>query len=237
MINNSEAPYIIVAIDSHDAQSANELVKQFNPKLCRLKIGSILFTREGPALIESWQKMGFSVFLDLKFHDIPQTVAGACRMAAALGVWMVNVHLVGGRRMLVAAQNEIAKLPAHARPLLTGVTVLTSLEESDLIEVGVDHKIKDWVLQLALLGESVGLDGVVCSPEEISMLRQRVNPQFLLVTPGIRLTADRVDDQRRMMTPEAALSKGANYLVIGRPITQAKSPIAALQQIISEITN
>lgn len=232
---SSRSPRVIVAIDFPSIEPARKLVAQLNPKLCHLKVGSVLFTHYGPALIEEWQNLGFSIFLDLKFHDIPQTVAGACRAAAELGVWMVNLHMSAGQDVLLAAREEMSIFPASKRPLLIGVTVLTSLNENDLRTIGVNSDLPAYVLRLATMAHVAGLDGVVCSPLEIALLRTTLKKPFVLVTPGIRLTSESNDDQKRIATPKAAISAGADYLVIGRPITQAEDPLRVLESIAADI--
>ncbi len=224
-------PRIIIALDHSTDKEVLAFVEQLNPTLCRLKIGSILFTHYGPSLIEKLMQRGFSVFLDLKFHDIPQTVAGACRSAAELGVWMVNVHVSGGRDMLMAARQALDELPKMRRPLLIGVTILTSLSAEDLLSLGQQNSVQTQVLRLALLAHETGLNGVVCSAQEAELLRGQLPADFLLVTPGIRLSDDAVSDQKRVMTPEAAWSAGADYLVIGRSITQAIEPLKVLEHV------
>jgi len=226
---------IIVALDYADAVSALALVERLDPALCRLKVGKELFTVAGPELVRALVARGFEVFLDLKFHDIPNTVAAACRAAAGLGVWMVNVHASGGRRMMTAAQEALAGLPN--RPLLIAVTVLTSMSADDLGEVGIADAPADQVLRLARLTQACKLDGVVCSAQEAAMLRADLGHDFRLVTPGIRPAGSEVGDQRRVMTPAEALRAGATDLVIGRPITAAADPLAALKQIQSDIQN
>jgi len=226
---------IIVALDYADAASALALVARLDPALCRLKVGKELFTVAGPDLVRTLVARGFEVFLDLKFHDIPNTVAAACRAAAGLGVWMVNVHASGGRRMMTAAQEALADLPKP--PLLIAVTVLTSMSAEDLREVGVADAPADQVLRLARLTQACKLDGVVCSAQEAAMLRAELGTDFRLVTPGIRPAGAEVGDQRRVMTPAEALRAGASDLVIGRPITAAPDPLAALKQIQLEIQN
>jgi orotidine-5'-phosphate decarboxylase len=226
---------IIVALDFPDAVSALALVERLDPALCRLKVGKELFTVAGPELVRVLVARGFEVFLDLKFHDIPNTVAAACRAAAGLGVWMMNVHASGGRRMMTAAQEALAGLPQ--RPLLIAVTVLTSMSAEDLGEIGMFDAPADQVLRLARLTQACRLDGVVCSAQEASMLRAELGADFRLVTPGIRPAGAEVGDQRRVMTPAEALQAGATDLVIGRPITAAPDPLAALKQIQSEIQN
>ena len=224
---------IIVALDYPDAQPALELVARLDPALCRLKVGKELFTRSGPQLVEQLMQRGFEVFLDLKFHDIPNTTAQACKAAAALGVWMLNVHALGGRKMMEAAREAVAL--AARPPKLIAVTVLTSMAQQDLAELGIQATPAEMVLRLALLAKDSGLDGVVCSAQEAAMLRQHVPQEFCLVTPGIRPADASADDQSRIMTPRAALQNGSSYLVIGRPITKAVDPLLALQNIHKEI--
>ena len=226
---------IIVALDFADAASAMTLVERLAPALCRLKVGKELFTAAGPELVRALVARGFEVFLDLKFHDIPNTVAAACRAAAGLGVWMLNVHASGGRRMMEAAREALTDLP-HP-PLLIAVTVLTSMSAEDLNEVGVTGSPADQVLRLARLTQACRLDGVVCSAQEAAMLRAELGADFRLVTPGIRPPGAEAGDQRRVMTPAEALRAGATDLVIGRPITGAADPLAALKQIQSDIQN
>lgn len=224
---------ILVALDYPDAASALALADRLTPELCRLKVGKELFTRSGPQLVESLQARGFEIFLDLKFHDIPNTVAGAVRAAAELGVWMVNVHASGGRRMMEAAAEAVAT--SASRPLLIGVTVLTSMTDEDLAELGYTQTAAERVQQLAALTRDCGLDGVVCSALEAPALRASCGEDFCLVTPGIRLAGDAAGDQRRVVTPADALARGATYLVIGRSITGAADPLAALQRVHAEI--
>ncbi|MDD3650591.1 orotidine-5'-phosphate decarboxylase [Immundisolibacter sp.] len=226
-------PPILIAVDRPDVAGALALVDRLDPALCRLKIGLELFTAAGPAAVEALQGRGFEVFLDLKFHDIPNTVAGACRSAAALGVWMINVHAGGGPRMLAAAAEAVAS--ARRRPILVGVTVLTSMDQAELAAVGVAADPAAQVLRLARCCADAGLDGVVCSPLEIAPLRAALGRGFTLVTPGIRGPGDAQGDQRRTLAPAAALAAGADYLVIGRPITAAADPAAALQSILASL--
>ncbi|MHB0983078.1 MAG: orotidine-5'-phosphate decarboxylase [Thiobacillus sp.] len=226
---------IIVALDFSDADSARALVARLDPALCRLKVGKELFTAAGPDLVRALVARGFEVFLDLKFHDIPNTVAAACRAAAGLGVWMLNVHASGGRRMMAAAQAALADLPKP--PLLIAVTVLTSMRAEDLGEVGISAAPADQVLRLARLAHACKLDGVVCSAQEAAMLRAELGAGFRLVTPGIRPAGAEAGDQRRVMTPAEALRAGATDLVIGRPVTAAADPLAALERIQSDIRN
>ncbi|MDR2874845.1 MAG: orotidine-5'-phosphate decarboxylase [Methylobacillus sp.] len=235
MRNDSKIPdpKIIVALDFAQAKPALELAARLDPALCRVKVGKELFTAEGPPLVEELVKRGFGVFLDLKFHDIPSTVAKACEAASRLGVWMLNVHASGGRAMMEAARASLEK-SAH-RPLLIAVTVLTSMDQTALCETGVAGNLQDQVLRLAQLAEQSGLDGVVCSAQEAALLRQHLRENFRLVTPGIRPANASKDDQSRIVTPADALKLGADYLVIGRPITQAPDPVAALRAICEEI--
>jgi orotidine-5'-phosphate decarboxylase len=224
---------VIVALDFASAQPALELVARLSPDLCRLKVGKELFTRSGPVLVENLQQRGFEVFLDLKFHDIPNTVAAAVRAAAELGVWMVNIHASGGRRMMKAAVAELEGL-AH-KPLLIGVTVLTSMSDADLAELGYGETVAQRVQRLAALAANCGLDGVVCSALEAEALREARGDGFCLVTPGIRLAGDAAGDQRRVVTPADALALGSDYLVIGRSITAAADPLAALHRVHCEL--
>ncbi|PTN12099.1 orotidine-5'-phosphate decarboxylase [Nitrosomonas aestuarii] len=225
-------PRIIVALDFSSAEKALNLATQLNPELCRLKVGKELFTVAGPNLVKQLTREGFDIFLDLKFHDIPNTVAKACKAAADLGVWMMNVHALGGKKMLVAAREAVP--PGTAR--LIAVTLLTSMNQDDLNDVGLQGEPEQIVLRLARLTQNCGLDGVVCSALEVSNLRQHLNTGFNLVTPGIRLEADSLDDQKRVATPSTAIKNGADYLVIGRPITQAKDPLLVLQKLNQSIT-
>lgn len=225
---------VIVALDFPADQPALELVERLTPRLCRLKVGKALFTRCGPVLVETLQQRGFDVFLDLKFHDIPNTVAAAVRAAGELGVWMVNVHIGGGRRMMEAAFESVQHCARP--PLLIGVTVLTSLSDQDLAELGYAESTAERVLRLASLAAASGLDGVVCSALEAPQLRRALGETFCLVTPGIRLAGDAAGDQRRVLTPAQAVAAGADYLVIGRSVTGAADPLAALERVHSEIT-
>ena len=229
----SLGPQIIVALDFADRERVRALVSQLDPSRCRLKVGKELFTHAGPGMVSELCTGGFEVFLDLKFHDIPNTVARACQVAADLGVWMVNVHASGGRKMLEAARDAVSR--ADRPPLLIAVTVLTSLDIGDLREIGWQGSVEDQVVRLAELTHSSGLDGVVCSPLEVALLRARFGNDFQLVTPGIRPTGSGMNDQSRTLTPRQALDAGANYLVVGRPITGADDPLAALAAIEAEI--
>lgn len=220
---------VIVALDFNHAQEALHFARRLNPALCQLKIGKELYTASGRSLAESLINQGFKLFLDLKYHDIPHTVAQACKVAAQMGIWMLDIHVLGGRRMMEAAMNALSQF--HHRPLLVGVTILTSMETSDLHELGLAGSPNEWVLHLATLAKNSGLDGVVCSPHEAAELRSSLGQKFILVTPGVRLNKVIADDQRRIMLPEEALVAGSDYLVMGRPITQAEDPVAILQKI------
>ena len=226
-------PRIIVALDYASATEAQQLVARLNPSRCKLKVGKELFVSAGPAFVTGLVDQGYGVFLDLKFHDIPHTVAAACRAAAKLGVWMLNVHALGGHAMLSAAREAVECVPA--RPLLIGVTVLTSLQDEDLAEVGVIGTALEEVTRLAQLSHRCGLDGVVCSAREVAQLRRDRGASFLLVTPGIRPALAAPGDQARVATPHETMQNGASYLVIGRPITQAPDPLAALAAIQREV--
>jgi orotidine-5'-phosphate decarboxylase len=227
-------PRIIVALDYANAADALAIVDRLAPELCRLKVGKELFTRSGPDLVHALVGRGFDVFLDLKFHDIPNTVAQACRAAADLGVWMMNVHAQGGRKMMSAARAALDEY-GERRPLLIAVTILTSLGAEDIAEVGLTGSPADNVLRLATLARDCALDGVVCSPQEASALSKALGADFRLITPGVRPTGSAQDDQRRVMTPADAIAAGASYLVIGRPITQAPDPVAVLRAIDAEL--
>ncbi len=224
---------IIVALDYPQAAPALELVQRLEPSLCRLKVGKELFTVAGPQFVEQLQKRGFDVFLDLKFHDIPNTTAQACKAAASLGVWMVNVHALGGRHMMETAREALENVAN--RPKLIAVTVLTSMAQEDLQSIGITASPAEMVSRLAGLAKDSGLDGVVCSAQEASALRQQCGKDFCLVTPGIRPANAAANDQSRIMTPRAALEAGSSYLVIGRPITQAGDPLTALKEISQDI--
>jgi len=225
---------IVVALDFKQKSAALDLISQLDPALCRLKVGKEMFTHFGPAFVSELHRRQFEVFLDLKFHDIPNTVAKAVQAAADLGVWMVNVHACGGSRMMVAAKEALEQF-GQTKPLLIAVTVLTSMEQSDLTELGIALSPAEQVQKLAALTAKSGLDGVVCSAQEATLLKQQFGTNFCLVTPGIRPAFANADDQKRVMTPQQALKAGVDYLVIGRPITKAADPLAALQAIYQEI--
>jgi orotidine-5'-phosphate decarboxylase len=226
-------PKIIIALDYPQAAQALALADRLDPTQCRLKVGKEMFTASGPALVEQLMKRGFEIFLDLKFHDIPNTTAQACKAAAGLGVWMVNVHALGGRKMMEAAREAVANC-TH-QPKLIAVTMLTSMAQEDLADIGIAATPAEMVLRLATLARDSGLDGVVCSAQEAALLRERCGSEFCLVTPGIRPAQAALDDQSRVMTPQEALKAGSSYLVIGRPITKADDPLAALAAINREI--
>lgn len=224
---------VIVALDFPAQAPALELARQLDPQQCRLKVGKELFTRSGPAVVEALQTLGFDVFLDLKFHDIPNTTAMAVKAAAELGVWMVNVHCSGGLKMMAACR-DVLEQHSGPVPLLIGVTVLTSMEQSDLAGLGLDVQPSEQVLRLAKLAHEAGLDGLVCSAQEAQALKQQW-ADSLLVTPGIRPVGSAADDQKRILTPAQALANGSDYLVIGRPITQAASPLDTLNRIVAQL--
>lgn len=223
-------PKVIVALDFNQKEKALALVEQLEPTQCRLKIGKEMFTWLGPDFVRQLVAMGFDIFLDLKFHDIPNTVAKACKAAAELGVWMVNVHASGGTKMMRRVVEELAPYGEN-RPKLIAVTVLTSMGEEDLTEQGIGVSPEQRVLELAKLTKDAGFDGVVCSAQEAVLLREKLGNDFLLVTPGIRPAGSDVADQKRVMTPEKAMEVGVDYMVIGRPITQSESPLDSLKAI------
>lgn len=229
----SQSP-IVVALDYDNASDAIALADRLNPSQCRLKVGKELFTSAGPSVVEALMKRDFDVFLDLKFHDIPNTCAKAVKAAAELGVWMVNVHACGGQRMMEAARNELENFTAP--PLLIAVTVLTSMDADDLAGLGVTVSPQEQVLKLAKLAQNSGMDGVVCSAQEASVMRDQAGSDFCLVTPGIRPAGSAANDQRRIVTPQQALAWGSHYLVIGRPITQAENPAEACASILNDIS-
>ena len=225
---------VIVALDYDDQHQALALADRLDPTFCRLKVGKELFTAAGPSIVKNLSDRGFDIFLDLKFHDIPNTVAKAIGAAADLGVWMANVHASGGSRMMSAAKKALDSKGSEM--LLIGVTVLTSMDASDLEEVGVRRNPSAQVLHLAELAKNSGLDGVVCSAQEAKLLKESLGPAFKLVTPGIRLANSAADDQRRILTPADAVALGSDYLVIGRPITQSTDPLATLLEINRSLT-
>jgi len=225
---------IVVALDYQSADQAIAMSSQLDPQRCRLKVGKELFTAAGPQLVEKLQHQGFEVFLDLKFHDIPNTVAKAVLAAARMGVWMVNVHASGGAEMMQTTQAALKEKGGH-QPLLIAVTVLTSMDAAGLIATGIHQTPAERVLSLARLSQESGFDGVVCSAQESALLKAELGNDFKLVTPGIRPSFAAVGDQKRIMTPAQAMSAGSDYLVIGRPITQAEQPMKALELIEQEL--
>ena len=228
-------PKVIVALDYPDSEQALDFSRKVKPEQCRLKVGKELFTSAGPVLVETLIGQGFDVFLDLKFHDIPNTVRQACAAAARLGVWMLNVHTLGGKAMMQAAREGVECVAQ--RPFLIGVTVLTSLSNEDLGQLGIEKPLPQLVEQLTRSAIDSGLDGVVCSAQEARALRASIGESALLVTPGIRPEWAQSDDQSRIMTPQQALADGASYLVIGRPITRHENPKAALETINESIVS
>ena len=227
-------PRIVVAMDFDNADQCLTMAKRLSPQDCRLKVGKELFTVCGPKIVEQLMGLGFEIFLDLKFHDIPSTTSKAVNAAAELGVWMVNVHASGGERMMIAAR-EVLERRTGKVPLLIAVTVLTSMEASDLSGIGIACAPDEQVMRLASLTQDCGLDGVVCSAQEAAFMRARFGDKFCLVTPGIRLATSPSDDQRRTLTPAAAIAAGSSYLVVGRPITQSPNPAETCQSIIHSL--
>ena len=224
---------IVVALDFPGFEQAMAMARQLNPQDCRVKVGKELFTRCGPQVVDALHQLGFEVFLDLKFHDIPNTTAMAVKAAAEMGVWMVNVHCSGGLKMMAACREVLEQHPG-AKPLLIGVTVLTSMEQGDLAGIGLDVAPQEQVLRLAGLAEQAGLDGLVCSAQEAQALKQQW-PAGRLVTPGIRSAGTASDDQKRILTPAQAMQAGSDYLVIGRPVTRADDPAAAVRDILASL--
>lgn len=230
------APRLIVALDFSKRSEVMNFLSAISPSICALKVGSELFTQLGPDFVHQLVQAGYKVFLDLKFHDIPNTVARACKVAAQLGVWMVNVHASGGFDMMKAAREAIDD-QGDKRPLLIAVTVLTSMNESVLPSVGVTSSINDHVKRLALLSQQAGLDGVVCSAHEAGSIKTLCGSDFLTVTPGIRLANDGLNDQVRVMDPITAIKAGSDYLVMGRSITAAKSPSTVISSVLATLSN
>ncbi|AFP84598.1 orotidine-5'-phosphate decarboxylase [secondary endosymbiont of Ctenarytaina eucalypti] len=225
---------VIVALDYADVSQTLAFVDKVEPKQCRLKVGKALFTQAGPRLVDDLQQRGFEVFLDLKFYDIPNTVGKAVNAAAALGVWMINVHASGGKRMMLAAREALVPFGANASALIA-VTVLTSMNDEDLRSIGITDSASDYAVRLAILAKECGLDGVVCSARDAARLHIACGDAFQLVTPGIRSAGSDSDDQRRVMTPLQAQLAGVDYMVIGRPITQSADPSSALEAILKEL--
>ncbi|MDI9246900.1 orotidine-5'-phosphate decarboxylase [Marinobacter sp. CHS3-4] len=232
---NTNDPRIVVALDFPSDKPALALVDQLDPAKCRLKVGKELFTRSGPELVRALGRRGFEVFLDLKFHDIPNTTAAAVEAAADLGVWMVNVHASGGEKMMIACRERLDGF-GKERPLLIAVTVLTSMGADDLAGIGINDEPETQVSRLATLTRNCGLDGVVCSAQEAPALKAEQGADFKLVTPGIRPPSADKGDQQRIMTPTDAIKAGSDYLVVGRPITQAPDPLKALEAIHTEVS-
>lgn len=233
-MNKMHDPKIVVALDFDQQTKAINFIDKIDPQLCRLKVGKEMFTHFGPDFVKQLVTKNFDVFLDLKFHDIPNTVAKACQAAADLGVWMVNVHASGGPKMMAAAHQALQEY-ATQRPKLIAVTVLTSMDQDELNAIGINKSLQQHVLALASLAQSSGLDGVVCSAQEAKLLKSSLGSNFELVTPGIRPKGSDSGDQSRIMTPPEAIAAGVDYLVIGRPITQATDPVAALMAINTSI--
>ncbi|RZF84420.1 orotidine-5'-phosphate decarboxylase [Pseudoalteromonas sp. CO325X] len=229
-MSSVDSKKVLIALDYDDQDKALAFVKQLSPSTCRLKVGKEMFTLFGPGFVKQLVDLGFDVFLDLKFHDIPNTVAKAVTAAAKLGVWMVNVHASGGVAMMEKAKAALTPFGDKA-PLLIAVTVLTSMDEIQLKQLGIDKSPQEQVLYLAKLAHQAGLDGVVCSAQEAQLLKSQLGSEFTLVTPGIRPAGSDAGDQKRIMTPERAVASGSDYLVIGRPITQAADPVAVLTEI------
>ncbi|WP_278405003.1 orotidine-5'-phosphate decarboxylase [Pseudoalteromonas ruthenica] len=229
-MSSVDSKKVLIALDYDDQDKALAFVKQLSPSTCRLKVGKEMFTLFGPDFVKQLVDLGFDVFLDLKFHDIPNTVAKAVTAAAKLGVWMVNVHASGGVAMMEKAKAALTPFGDKA-PLLIAVTVLTSMDEIQLKQLGIDKSPQEQVLYLAKLAHQAGLDGVVCSAQEAQLLKSQLGSEFTLVTPGIRPAGSDAGDQKRIMTPERAVASGSDYLVIGRPITQAVDPVAVLTEI------
>ncbi|AMP89926.1 orotidine-5'-phosphate decarboxylase [Legionella pneumophila] len=227
-------PKLIVALDFDNHDNALQLVDKLDPSHCALKVGSELFTLLGPQFVKELVRREFKVFLDLKFHDIPNTVAKACHSAAELGVWMINVHAIGGLKMLQAAKESL-KTYGQDKPLLIAVTVLTSFEEAELASVGISNSLPEQATHLAMLAREAGLDGVVSSAHEVKIIKQKCGENFITVTPGIRLPNNLKDDQSRVMTPQQAIREGSDFLVIGRPITQASNPYEVVSAILRDL--
>ncbi|WP_299076833.1 orotidine-5'-phosphate decarboxylase [uncultured Paraglaciecola sp.] len=236
VVSSNADPKVVVALDFDRVHNAQSFADKLDPALCKLKVGKEMFTHFGPSFVKTLVDRNFDVFLDLKFHDIPNTVAKACQAAADLGVWMVNVHASGGPKMMAHAMESLESYGAN-RPFLIAVTVLTSMDQQQLAAIGIDSTPAQQVLKLAKLTHSCGLDGVVCSAQESSLLKAEVATDFQLVTPGIRPEGAAQGDQLRIMTPKQAIQAGSDYLVIGRPITQSADPLSALMEINNSIVS
>ena len=225
---------VLIALDYDDQETALAFVKQLSPDTCRLKVGKEMFTYFGPEFVKELIELGFDVFLDLKFHDIPNTVAKAVTAAAKMGVWMVNVHASGGYEMMHKAKLALEEFGDRA-PILIAVTVLTSMDEPELKRLGINKSPQEQVIYLAKLAKEAGLDGVVCSAQEANVLKAELGEHFKLVTPGIRPEGSEAGDQKRIMTPKQAIEAGSDYLVVGRPITKAANPVEVLQDVNESI--
>tara|TARA_A100001011_G_scaffold393622_1_gene483901 strand:- start:891 stop:1622 length:732 start_codon:yes stop_codon:yes gene_type:complete len=226
---------IIVALDFKDKKEAISMAKLFTPKLCKIKVGLELFVSCGPSIIKELNSLGYKIFLDLKFHDITNTVLKSCAAASDLGVWMLNVHSSGGKSMM--ANSKIHLLNKNFTTLLLGVTILTSLDENDIKEIGYNTDINSQVLKMATLCKESGLDGVVCSAEEVKSIKSKFPEKFICVCPGIRIDGEKNDDQKRIITPAMAAKNGADYIVIGRPIIESENPLESLIKIKKEFDN
>ncbi|BAP58759.1 orotidine-5'-phosphate decarboxylase [Candidatus Tachikawaea gelatinosa] len=231
-INNSSP--ILIALDYSNLNEMLDFVDKIDPQYCRLKIGKEVFTRFGPSLIKNLQKKGFQIFLDLKFHDIPNTVARAVTAAAELGIWMVNIHAIGGINMMISASKAIMKFGKDA-PLLTAVTILTSISQNDLKFIGIQLSLDQYVKKLAVLAQECGLNGIICSANQVKSLKKDLGKNFKIVVPGIRLSGDQKNDHCYVTTPLEAKNIGVDYMVIGRSITNSKNPFDVLQKILFEL--
>jgi orotidine-5'-phosphate decarboxylase len=226
---------LIVALDFNEPSSALALVEQLDPNACILKVGLELYTRLGPSFVEKLTSRQFKVFLDLKFHDIPNTVAQACKAAADLGVWMINVHALGGYQMMHTAMQALSSY-GESRPLLIAVTILTSFTQHELPSIGITQSLVIETNQLAILAERAGLDGVVCSAFEVEAIKATCGASFLTVTPGIRFPHDPKDDQARFVTPQQAIAFGSDFLVVGRSITKAPDPMSRVRDLLKMVS-
>ena len=225
---------LFVAYDFSNPSKAKEFSKKINPEQCGIKVGKELFTSGGPAIVEWLQSKGFKVFLDLKFHDIPTTVKRACYVASELGVWMLNVHAMGGNDMLSAAKEGVDQ--SNQNPYLIGVTVLTSMNNDNLNEIGINHSMNKQILKLALNVSTHKLDGIVCGASDIKGIKPSLPKDFIYVTPGIRLSSNANNDQKRIISPEDAIKAGSSILVVGRPITESKNPALTAEEILKKIS-
>ena len=233
--NNYEIPHIIVALDYNKENKALDMAKILDPSLCILKVGLELYVSCGPKIVNALHKLGYKIFLDLKFHDIKNTVIKSSLVAADLGVWMINVHSSGGVEMMSGVANAIKE--NNYSTLVTGVTILTSLDNDDIKTIGYSNNTKDQVMKMAALCYDSGLNGIVCSAHEAKNIKNEIKDNFICVCPGIRRTEDNKDDQKRIMTPAMAANNGADYIVVGRPITNSKNPLKSLIKIKKEFNN